>query len=75
MKKTMQRETEEQSASIEAIRGKLVQSQQRKDHTNGMLRELEQNQYQFEKDKIIMKNKKDSIEKEVQSLGFAQSKI
>jgi len=36
-----------------------------------MLRELEQNQYQFEKDKIIMKNKKDSIEKEVQSLGFA----
>jgi len=40
-----------------------------------MLRELEQNQYQFEKDKIIMKNKKDSIEKEVQSLGFAQSKI
>jgi hypothetical protein len=66
---------DEQSANLEAIRNKLVQSQQRKDHTNSMLRELEQNQYQFEKDKIIMKNKKDSIEKEVENLGFAQSKI
>ena len=65
MKKTIQRETDEHSASLEAIRGKLVQSQQRKDHTNNMLRELEQNQYQFEKDKIIMKNQKESIEKEV----------
>ena len=75
LKNNISKESEETSLHLESLRNKISQSQQRKDHTSNLLRELEQNQYTMEKDKLILKNKLEHVNKEVQNLGFAKDRI
>ena len=65
LKTNISKESEETSIHLESLRTKIKQSQQRKDHTSNLLHELEQKQYNFEKDKLILKNKIEQANKEV----------